>query len=250
MATTVIRDVGVYIDGYDFSGKMQQADVTLDLELHDETTFRTNGTRAMRGGLINNKISMKGFVDFDEINAGAEDSLDLKMFTDIGIDTPIGSICPEGVDIGDPALLAEWVHANYSPGAEVGALLMFTINAEGRSRATRGNVLNAALTAVTGAGNSASKTQVGAITSDMQGVAHLHVVFIDGGTLTVSLRSDANGAAGGETVRHAFAGFTDVGSERALIPGAITDAFWDASWTFSGTSCLFLVTFGVEDLSL
>lgn len=249
MATLTIRDTGVYIDQYNFSGSMNQASVQLDVELHDATTFGTNGTRAMTGGLVKNMLDMKGFVDFAEINAGDGDSVDLKFFTDIGIDTPIGTIAVAPLE-GERAFLAEWVHANYTPGAEVGALLEFTVKAEGRSRLTRGMVLNNALVARTASGASTAKSQVGAIAADQQGVAHIHVVAFDGTSLDVVLRSDANGAAGGETTRATFAQLTDTGKQRLVVAAPITDAFWDISWTFVGTSVTFLVAFGVEDLSL
>lgn len=244
MATTLIRDVGVYADQYDFSGYMNQMALNLDAEAKDVTVFR-NTNRVYKAGLLNHTFDLKGFVDLAEINTGQGDSIDEVLYTDIGLNTPIVTIAPTGISEGAPAYFGQFAYTKYAPGAQVGDMLAFDLTGASRSRLTGGQILNNGLTPVTASGTS-TKLVVGAVTSSQQVVAHLHVVAFNGTSLAVKVQSDANASAGGETDRLTFTTATGVTSQRMTLAGAITDTYWRLSYTFVGTSVTFVVALGIE----
>lgn len=244
MATHVLSGVRIYLDEYDFSCDLSQAELSLDVDMLDATTFcKTN--RIMAPGLIDNTLSMKGFWSGTEITASSGDSVDEVYFTGVARTDALVTICPEGADAGDRAFTGRWVFATYTPGAEVGQLLAFDVSAGSRGRVTRGTVMIDGTTSRTGDFTSA-KQQLGAVPAGYQLVATIHVTAFDGTSLDVDVRSDANASAGGETSRGTFTQLTAVGTERIVIAAPITDTYWDVDFTLVGTSFTAVVVLGIE----
>ena len=111
----------------------------------------------------------------------------------------------------------------------------------------RGTSLHPPGTARTATGNGTA-VQVGAVASGRQMYAALHVLSVSGTatpTLTVKVQSDTVGF-GSATDQITFTAATAVGGQISRVAGPITDDYWRASWTISGTnpSFLFVVVVG------
>ena len=244
MATLTLTDVELFLDEYRISCAMSQAELGIDVDVQDATTF-CHDTRTGKAGLITQTLSMRGFWDGAEINAGTNDSIDELFYSSVAREDALVTVCPEGSAVGDIAFAGLWEFATYVPGAEVGALLPFDVSAGARSKLTRVTSMIDGTTQRTGT-VTAGKQQLGAVAAGNRLVAVLHVYEFDGTSLDVVVRSDANATAGGETSRGTFAQLTGVGSGRLVVAAPITDAYWDATLTFVGTSFTAALFLGIE----
>lgn len=244
MATFALTDVHVYLDHYDLTCYLPELQLVMEAEALDETTF-CDDNRTFKAGLLHNTLSYKGFLDTAEINASTDDSIEQLHFSRVSLETPLITIAPNGGAAGDIAYFGEWNLASYSPAGEVGQLIQFDVAAEMRGKLSRGQLMRAVATAVTG-DTTTSKYQLGAVPAGSRLVAIVHCTEFDGTSLDIDVRSDANAGAGGETVRGSFTQLTDVGSERIVIAAPITDTYWDVDITFVGTSAKVAIALAIQ----
>ena len=153
---------------------------------------------------------------------------------------------------GSVAYTMNGIALSYSPfGGEVGQLAMASV--KGRSASSpvvRGKVLHPLGTARSASGTGTGR-QLGAVVAGKSVYAALHVASATGTTpsLTVKVQSDDNGSFTTPTDRITFTAETDATShyQWGSAAGAITDDYWRASWTISGTgpSFTFLLAVGI-----
>lgn len=239
MATLIWRDVSLYVAELDLSGHFNEASLALGAEMQDETVFKQD-TRRMKAGLLTNSMAHRGFWDASD---GAS-SPDAEFFGNIGLEDVITTILPEGSDQGDIAYQALMAWASYSPGAAVGELLEFDVEAAGRQAATRSEVLLDPVQRL--ASGQSTKQQLGAVAAGQSVYGALHLIQFDGTSLDVVVRSDADSGAGGETTRLTFNQSTGLDSQQQIAAGPITDTWWDVDFTLVGTSFTALVVVGIR----
>jgi hypothetical protein len=92
--------------------------------------------------------------------------------------------------------------------------------------------------------------QLGAVTAAQRMYCNLHVLSISGTgtpTITVKLQSSVDNTFASPTDRIVFTAATALGGQASSALGAITDQWWRAQWTISGTnpSFLFAVSAGI-----
>lgn len=242
MATHVLTDAKLWVHKWDMSADHNAVNLLYAAEPQDVTTFGQS-TRKRAGGLKTVNLTGEG------LWSGGTDLVDEALFGRIGVaDTPV-SIALEGGDEGEAAYLFRALKAKYTPGAEVGQMLRFSLEAEAErgEGLARGFVLHNATRTATGTGG---KVQVGALSATQRLYANLHVLAVSGTnpTLDVVVESDADASAGSETSRITFTQATGKTSETLNVAGAITDAYWRVSYTIGGTgspSFQFVVTVGI-----
>lgn len=243
MATYLFKDLITLVDEFDLSTKFNQAAMVLDAANLEATVFGNN-TVIGKGGLLAVGLDYAGFFDADAVPA---DSVDKQFFDHNGLNRLV-TVVPEGNTVDNETFSMEVMQTNYNHGASVGELLGFNFGAAGRSKPTLGT-LKLPLTSRSASGAS-TKTQVGALAVTEQMVAYVHCTAFDGATLDIDVRSDADASAGGENVEGSFTQLTDIGSQRIVITGAVTNEYWDIDYTFSGTSFSIAVTIGIETIHL
>jgi hypothetical protein len=125
--------------------------------------------------------------------------------------------------------------AQYTPGAAVGEMLKFSVDAESSDDALiRGILLRNSVE--TANGNGAAFAQ-GLVGTGQKLWAALHVISVaGGGTWTFKVQSDDAGGFGTPTDRITFAAVTVKGSQWAVpVAGPIaSDNNWRALWTVAG----------------
>ena len=243
MATQLL-DPRIWVDKYHLSGDMNALELGYGAEPIDVTTFG-DATRRRAGGLKAINLNAQGFWN------GGTDAIDEILFNRIGLGDTIVSVGLEGGDEGDPAYLFRALNAQYTPGAPVGDMLRFGLNAQGArgEPLVRGYVMHNGTRTTSGV---TGKIQVGPITTGQQMYAALHVLGPVPGTaptLNVVLQSDPDASAGGEATRITFAQATAPTSEWKTLAGPITEQFWRVSYTIGGTggpSFPFVVTLGIR----
>jgi len=239
MATLTITDAKIIVGGYNLSGFHSSCEMTYEVEILDDTTFGTSGTRSAKPGL--KTFSFTGNMFWDT-------SVDEMLFNRIGAVPEVMSIAPVGNAEGDRSYCLKGVGATYSPASgEVGALMR--TNLDCRASGTplvRGQLMTTGAKGTTG---NASGGLITAVSATQRMYSALHVTAVSGGTpsFTGIVESDDTGSFTTPTTRLTHDAMTAIGANWKEAAGPVTDTYWRAKWTITGTTPSFTVywTFGI-----
>jgi hypothetical protein len=228
MAIQVFTQAKLWADAWDLSGDMNKIALNYGVELQDATTFLGAGGKARKGGLKSTSLALEGFW------SGGVDLVDEVLWNRIGLVSVPVTLSPGAGLAGDPAYSFLAGFATYAPGATVGEMLKFALDAESSDDALiRGIVLRNSVE--TGAANGAAFAQ-GLVGTGQKLWATLHVLAIaGGGTWTFKVQSDTTGFPS-PIDRITFNAVTVKGSQWAVpVAGPIaTDDNWRATWSVAG----------------
>lgn len=239
MASQVLTDVKAFIAGYDLSGQMNAVALEYGADMKDATTFG-NDTRINSGGIKSVVANLQGLWD-----ASTTSAPDPVAFNALGLSDQPVIIAPAGT-VGGTALLFRAIESEYTPGAEVGELLGFSVAMEGAGGQpmVRGALL--AIGSATG-NTTGAAVQVGAVSASQFLYAALEVMS-GTGAFTAVVQSDDNPGFSSPTTRITFsvvATGTPVASEWARLAGPITDTYWRVTTTNPNTRN-FTVAVGIQ----
>lgn len=228
---SVLKDTRIFLAGYDLSGELNATSFDYGAEMLDDTRF-TSGARINKPGLLTARIAHEGYWRAD--GDGPDDAI----FDRLGTANVVTSLVPETGAVGEVAYTFRAVHPEYSLGGPVGALLPFSVTAEGDDgiAPVRGKVLQAT-GSVTASGTS-DGVEIGAASSDQTAYCALHVVSADGTspTLDVTVESDVDDTFSSPVTVATFSQQTGIGSDWQTNAGANSDTFYRVSYTVGGTS--------------
>ena len=240
----VLLDVRTYFAGADLTGWSNKVELHAEVEDKDMTNFASGGWKERRGGLFDLTANAEGFWQ----------ALDLSMpddsfWANLGVSTVPLTMAPTTAAVGDLAYLSRITHCSYKPGGAVGDLLAWSADWKGNWPLARGQILHPQGTARTTTGNGTA-VQVGAVSATQRMYACLHVMSIAGTgtpTITVKVQSNVDNTFGAPTDRITFTAATTLQGQASSVLGAVTDTWWRAAWTISGSSpsFLFAVSAGV-----
>lgn len=239
MAEHVLSGGLILFDGLDLSNSLNQVVLDHSADALDSTAIG-HTTRRRKGGLLTSVLGAAGFFEAAEPDAS--------LFAAAGVvDKPVTvgySQTPGEVAYFMKAMLGE-----YQPfGGNVGELAGFRLSAGVSSdRLIRGTLME--LLTQTATANGTGR-QLGQVLAAQKMYAALHVLSVSGGTpsLTVTIQSDDNPGFSSPTNRIVFSAANAVGSQFGSVAGAITDTYWRAIWTISGStpSFRFAVSLGIQ----
>ena len=239
MAKTVLSDALIVFDGQAIRDSTNAVSIDYGAEELDGTTL-ADDTRIMVGGLLTAAMGADGFFQ-------APDP-DTAFFDQMGAAGKVITIAPQTTE-GSIGFALNAILGSYNPGASVGELLSYSIQAGARDRLVRGPLL-ANKTGITASG-SGTAFQVGAATSSQTVFAALHVTKADGTTPTLDLTIESDDASGmaSPTTRITFDQATAKGSQFKKLAGPVTDNWWRVDYTIGGTSpdFDFVVLLGILD---
>lgn len=241
MASQLLRDCRLWLDGYDLSGDMNALAITYSAAMLDDTRFG-DSTKRNAGGVRSIVANHQGLWN------GGDTGVDAVLFSQIGAANAPMTLSPTTGAEGEVAFTFRSLASQYQPGAKHGDLLMFSVSAEGGDGAplVRGTVLHNATKTATGTG---SIYQMGATASGQKLYGALHVTAAAGTspTLAVKVQSAALAGFGTPTDRLTFATKSAIGSDWQTAAGPITDAYHRVSFTIGGTgaSFSFVVILGI-----
>lgn len=244
LTPTVLVDVRTYLAGADLTGYSNKVELAAVVEDKDRTTFASNGWKERVGGLFDLSASAEGFWQ-----AGDLSMPDDMFWANLGVSTVPLTMVPTSGAVADLTYLSRITQCSYKPGAQVGELLAWSADLKGNWPLVRGQILHPQGTARTTTGNGTG-VQVGAVTSAQRMYACLHVLSIAGSstpTITVKIQSSVDNTFASPTDRIAFTAATTLQGQASSVLGAVTDTWWRAVWTISGSSpsFLFAVSAGV-----
>lgn len=229
MGHFVLTNAKLWVARHDLSGDLNQIGIEAAADLREAHTFGSNGWKERRGGLRDGTLQSAGYWN------GGEDAIDDVLFARLGVAGEVVSASPFGGAEGDVAYTLLAAFAQYAPGASLGELLAFTVNAEGASPLVRGTVMRHAT--LTTSGQSTAR-QLGTVSASQRLYAALHVLAVEGTdpTLDVVVRSDDTGGMSSPVARITFNQQTAPGSQWAApVAGPVTDGWWDIDCTLGGT---------------
>jgi hypothetical protein len=243
MAIKVLTNARLWLDAWDLSGDLNKIAMQYGADLQDATTFGNLGGKARKGGLKSTSLALEGFW------SGGVDLVDEVLWGKVGtVSVPI-TISDTGV-AGDPGSFSFLAGlAQYTPGAAVGEMLKFSVDAESSDDALiRGILLRNSIETANGNGTAFAQGLVG---TGQKLWAALHVVSVaGGGTWTFKVQSDTSGFPS-PIDRIVFTAVTVKGSQWAVpVAGPIaTDDNWRATWSVAGgagNSITFAMFMGIQ----
>ena len=244
MAKFTLQNVRLFAAGADLTTVNNKAELTAEVEDEDGTAFSPSGPAwtEVLAGLRSTELSAEG-----QWEAGDPTKVDNVSFAGLGV-TSGWTACPAGANVGDPAWLSSMLRTSYEIGDQVGAVAPWKIEAKGNWPLVRGVVAHPPGTPRTATGTG-TITQLGAVTAGQSLYASLHVLSVAGTTpaITVTIQSAAAVGFASPTTRLTFTSATAVGGESLRVAGPITDQYYRANWSITGTgpSFLFVSAFGI-----
>jgi hypothetical protein len=237
-----LTDARLWMDAWNLSGDLNKIALQYGAELQDATTF-LNAARARRAGLKDVALALEGFWN------GGVDQVDEVLFNRIGVaDVPV-TVVPSAGAVGDIGFSFRAALGQYAPGASVGEMFKFSVDAEGSADLLfRGHLLHNGSQSGNGNGTAVNEGAVGA---SQKLYAVLHVLDVTGGgTWTIKVQSDDAQGFASAIDRITFAAVTAKGSQWATpLAGAISDTWWRVNFAVaggSGNNITFVVLIGIQ----
>lgn len=243
LTPTVLLDARIYLETADLTGFSNKVDLSSSVVDLDKTTFGSGGWNERTGGLFDSQGTLDGFWDATDLTKP-----DDTFWANLGVSGTALTVVPTSGAVGSLAYLGKVLECDYKPGGQVGQLLGWSAGLKGNTALARGQILHPQGTARTTTGNGTA-VQLGAVLATQRMYANLHVMSVSGTTpsITVALQSNVDNTFGSPTTRLTFAADTVLDGQALSVLGPITDTWWRATWTISGTtpSFLFAVSAGV-----
>lgn len=239
----ILTDCRIFAGAAHLSGQSNKIELSAECTEEDVTNFLSAGWKECQAGLAGFKIAGGG-----QWYANDASAVDSSRWSALGT-AEAWSVAPSTVAPGDRVYLGQAQQSKYTFLGDVGKVNPWAVDVEGTGALVRGRSLHNYTTARTATGSGTSVQNI-AVSSTQALYCGLHVLSVSGTstpTLTVRVQSDnATGFPSATTVK-TFTAATAVGNQFSRVAGPITDDWFRADWTISGTnpSFLFVVTIGV-----
>lgn len=232
MATPeIIRNAGIWVAQYDLQGSMNSVALSVSFESQECTPFGA-GARQYAIGLPRAPLSAAGYPK--------DDAADAAVFGLTGLQNLPVTIC-KAKSIGAVAFVGSFLDGSYQSVFDVSRVRQFQLNGEVSERSLgRGRIMHLGV-GVTATGAGAGQ-ELRAISATKKAFATLHLTSKAGTTpaFTGKIESDDNSDFSSPVTRATFSALSNtVGAQLVAIDGAITDTFWRAAWTITGTTPVF-----------
>ncbi len=244
MARYVLKNSKLYYDAYDLSGDHNKMTLVLGGKDADSTVFGCSSI-ARLAGMKSFDLSHAGFAEHDT------GKVSKVLYDNRGTAARVLTVCPIAGADGERAYFSKGVSLSYEESGEVGGMYAFTAGAHSDgTKIIKGTILGTG--AKTETANGVGRELV-AVTAAQHLYAALHVTTISYGatpTLNVKIQSSDDGSFSPGTDRMTFTqiGTAIVAQWPAPIAGAITDTWWRAAWTITGTDPIYtlIVAMGIH----
>lgn len=240
----VLFDARIYLETADLTGYSNKVELTGSAADEDYTNFASGGWKQRVGGLNDCSGTVDGFFQANDVSQP-----DDMFWANLGSNQVSLTAVPTSGAAGSLAYLSRVEVVDYKPGAAIGKLLGWSATVKGNWPLVRGTVMHPQGTARTATGTGTG-FQLGAVGAAQRMYCCLHVLSISGTstpTITVSLQSSVDNTFASPTTRITFLADTALDGQALSLLGPVTDQWWRAAWTISGTtpSFLFAVSAGI-----
>ena len=248
MASIHAKAVAHYVDEFDFSGVSNSAALDFSETPGDVTAFADTDATFVEGKATF-KFNIQGLFSTSSPNYDGE------MFTDLTATQRRVGVYPGGATVGNFGYEGRTNVSEQARVSEKAAAIALNVTWIGDQPVVRGAVLfvNTAVASTT----NGTKVQVGSVGSTQTAVGVLRLLSAPGGSgnndCVVTIESDADSSAGGETTRLTFTTLNQasgVTHEVKEAVGAFTDTWWRVVVTISGAGSRtfdLVITFGERE---
>jgi hypothetical protein len=247
MARITGKAAAVLVDEFDFSGVSNAVDINFQGDPGEVTAFADVDATFVEG--------KQGFtVNVQGMHSTASPNYDGEMFIDLTATQRRLGIYPGSDAVGVFGYEFRTNITEDTIPTDLGGAIALNVNWRGDEAPARGVVLlNASAISTTTTG---TKFELPAVGSDetIVGVVRLRAAPLSSGSnnLVITIESDPNSGAGGETTRLTFTTINQASValfEVKELAGSNTDTFWRAVATYSGAGSRtfdVLITFGIR----
>lgn len=235
MATYALNDVDILAGGLDLSCFSNQVQLETTVAEVDATTFCSGGWTVPIAGRRSSMLTASGPTDMATATASQQSAVDEILAVTNGTEYVL-SLVPMGSSVGAVGYFTRGVLMSRTVlQGSVGDLATHSVSFGGNQPVIRGTVDTAST--ITSTGSSAG-AQLGAVSATQRVWAAVHFLTAGGTTpsITVKVQSDNNSGFTSPTDRITFTAANAKGAQFGSTLGAITDDYWRATWTVSGTS--------------
>ena len=241
MGIFVLDNARLFAGGCDFTSRSNKLELAVDYEVKKSTNFGSAGWEEVMGGLAQSALAGEGQWEAGDL-AKVDDQLWAAQGAVAGY-----TVCPDSAAVADLAYLTQALQAKYQLGGQVGEIAPWQAAFAGRWPLARGKVLHPPGTARTATGNGTA-VELAAVPDGQHLYSTLHVLSVSGTstpTITVKIQSNADNTFGSPTDQITFSAATAIGGQISRVIGPITDTWFRATWTISGSSPSFLFVVGL-----
>lgn len=200
----------VWYGAYNMSPYLSSAELGVEQETSDVTTFENVGWRSHIPGLLGGGYEFEGFHD---------PAADVIIQAALNSGSNVLTVCPAGaIAVGDLARLVPVITSAYGQSSPHDDAIAISWGVTADDAIAFGNVLHT-LSEDTNTTTGSAIDQGAATSTGWTG--HLHVTLVDGGSWVITIEDSANGSSGWATIA-TFAAATAAGSERLLSAAATT----------------------------
>jgi hypothetical protein len=239
VAKFVLQNVRLFVAGADLTTVNNQVEVKAEAEDKETTAFVATGDVWVErlAGLRSVEASGEG-----QWEAGDLGKVDDAAFATLGTATP-WTACPATAGVSSLAYLFNSLRTDYELGGSIGDVAPWKASGAGNSPLVRGVIAHPPGTARTATGTGTS-IQLTAVSASQALYVGLHVHSVAGTTPSLTARVESDNATGFPSAATVgtFTAANAIGGQWLRIPGPITDDWFRAAWTISGTSPSFLFT--------
>lgn len=247
MAALTLTDVDMLCSGLDLSCFANTIQCSQEVAEVESTTFCSGGWRTVVPGIRSSMLMASGPTDMATATAAQTSSVDEFLGVDIGTEYVV-SVMPVGATVGEPGWFtqAKMMQRNLLDGS-IGDIASHSVTLGGTTPIVRGQVATASTITATGNGTAAN---LGAVSATQRIWAAVHTLTVGGTatpTITVKIQSSTASGFASPTDRITFSAITSKTGLFSSTVGAITDTWWRATWTVSGTNPSFQtrILFGI-----
>lgn len=243
----ILKNVRLFTGGVDFTGESNKVEFAGEVQEIETTTFGSYDAptdkvwQELMGGEFKGSMSASGFID-------TSSGVDAQTYNRLGFNDA-WTCCPQGVAVGDLALFADAVELSKSSFGDRMKAYPWSAKWSSTAAMVRGPVAHPPGTARTATGTGTAVQHI-ACPAGGKLRAAAHVLSVAGTatpTITLKVQSSVDNTFAAPTDRITFDPATAVGGPVKDVFGPITDTWYRAQWTITGTtpSFLFLLSFGV-----
>lgn len=246
MTKQILKNCRIFAGGVDLTSNANQVELKVAAEAKKTTSFGSGGWEESLIGLYEADISAGG-----QWEAGDMTKVDDALFDQLGdgVLAPWSILPGDTAVAGDLAYVSNELLSSYTLLDAVGEVAPWKADAKGTGAVVRGALLHPPGTARTTTG-SGTAIQVGALSATQALYVGFHVLSVSGGTPSMTVKIQSDNAVGfpSSADQATFSAANTSGTfQVAKINGAVTDDWWRAQWTISGTtpSFLFVIAAGI-----
>jgi hypothetical protein len=244
LTAQVLTDVRIYLETADLTGWGNKIDVQASVADEDKTNFASGGWKERAGGLFDTTCGIDGF--WEALDASRPDDA---WWAQLGQNQVALTVAPTSGAVGTLAYLTRGIASDYKQTGNMGKILAWSASVKGNWPLVRGQIMHPQGTPRTATGTGTG-FQLGALSAAQRMYCCLHVLSISGTatpTITVTLQSNVDNTFAAPTNRITFLADTALDGQALSVLGPVTDTWWRAIWTISGTtpSFLFAVSAGI-----